>query len=193
MAKTKEAGTTRSIFQLDADWKALNDLIEECGGELSDPQVEAAYVAMAESLAAESGIKADRCVNYILFCEGRAAAARAEADQYAAEADRFVARAKSFETRIDRTKDMLKGFLLTQPSERMETASGRTLRTQKNSTIPIVYDDLITMDKIPPEYILKTLDRNAVAKALKENKQLEFAKYGVRGTHLRIDHGPSRD
>lgn len=191
MAKTKTE--TRSIFQLDADWKALNDLIEEVGGELSDPQVEAAFVKMAEDLAHETGVKCDRCVNFIRFCEGRAAAARAEADQYLAEHERFVARAVSFEKRIDRVKEMLKGFLLTQPGERCETATGRTLRTQKNSVIPIEYDPLIVPKDIPDEFVLRSVDRNAVARALKENRQLSFAKYGIRGTHLRIDYGPSKD
>lgn len=190
-AKTKTE--SRTLFQLDADWKALNDLIEETGGELSDPQVEAAFAKMAEDLTNETGTKCDRCINYIRFCEGRAAAARAEADQYLAEHERFVARAVSFESRIGRVKDMLKGFLLTQPAERCETAAGRTLRTQRNSVIPIEYDAVVVIKDIPDEFVLKSVDRNAVARALKENRQLSFARYGQRGVHLRIDYGPSKD
>lgn len=54
----------RQLFPIADDIRALDALLDECDGELLSPEAEAAFVALAESLAQEEGAKLDNCVNY---------------------------------------------------------------------------------------------------------------------------------
>lgn len=184
----KQQKPPRTMFEIDQDWMALNELVDSIGGDLSDPQVDAAFQALSAELFEESGAKLDGSVNYIRFCEGRIAAALAEAEQYAAEAARFRGRAESYESRMNRTKKMIVESMTLKGLESFETPKGRKVRLQDNAAAPVEYDNLIKLADVPDEFIHKELHRGTVLQALKEGRSLPFARFGKKGRHMRVDY-----
>lgn len=172
-----------TLYDLTADVIALDELLDERGGDISDPEIAATLEAFALEVEANRAAKLDGCVSYIRHLEMEASAARAEADQW-------TAKAKSRETRIASFKGWLKTLLERSGQTKCKTLAGRTVSVQANGgKLPVVY----TADDIDPATIPDSLcrirreiDRSAVAAALEAGETLAFAALGPRGTHLRI-------
>lgn len=175
----------RRLLEIGDDLRALNDLLEETGGELSTPEVEAAFVALSQSIIREEGAKLDRCVNYLRRLDMEATAARAEAEQYMTHATVREARARRF-------KDFLRSYIETTGRTKVQTESGRVLAIQANGgNAPIRWlDSSIDPETLPPEFVVvrKTINADAVRRALEERNPdaLKIAMLDDRGRHLRI-------
>lgn len=175
---------TRSLLEIGDDLRALNDLLDETGGEVR-PEVEAAFASLADGIAREEATKLDGCVNYLRRLEMEAAAARAEAEQYTAHA---VAR----ENRMRRFKEFLRGYIESSGRTKAQTATGRTLAVQANGgVVPIRWlRDSIDPATLPDEWVVvkRTINTDAVRRALEERNPdaLAIATLEQRGRHLRI-------
>ena len=175
-----ETQPRRTLFEIGADILALDQLLDETGGEV-DPQVEAALDALMTELVMDEEAKLDGWVHWKKQLEMEQSAAVAEMDQWSKTA-------KSLENRILWLKSVLKRHLEGTNRKSVKTAKGVTIRVQANSAAPVVYSDSIDMNAVPDEFkrVRVELDREAVAKALKDGRKLDFASLGERGTHLRV-------
>lgn len=179
----------RTLFEIGAELQALDALLEDLGGDVSDPEVGAAVDLWYASLMADEGRKLEDWVGYVRQLEMEVAVAREEAE-------RFLAKARSRESRIEWLKGAMKKHLELTGRTKATTVAGRTLAVQKNGgKAPMVWvtpegmlvASLAAAD-IPDEFCVtrRTIDMEKVRAALEAGQQLPFAKLEERGTHLRI-------
>lgn len=172
----------RTLYEIDADLLALDSLLDEIGGDVSDPTVAAAIDAWYAELAYDEAKKLDGWVNWIRQMEMESAAARAEAEQYARRAqtrDRTIAWAKGV------MKSRLEGSARTE----VETATGRIISVQKNGgRVPVLLVDGLRVDDLPDQFVrvVREIDSEKVRAELEAGGVLTFARLGERGTQLRI-------
>ncbi len=190
----------RSLFDIGDDLIALEQLIESCDGDISDPKVEQAISQWMNELERDLAGKTDGYVNLIRKWEAEGAAAKAEAEQYAKAAEVRI-------NRVKRLKQMLQQWMDTMQRARIETATGRTVAIQNNGGVtPLQVDDAAVDGVIRKAFAeidaepgtsdvaeilpyLKArieLDVEKVRKAIAGGIMLSFAKALPRGQHLRI-------
>lgn len=174
--------TKRTLFEIGNDLLALDALIEELGGDISDPSVEKNITDWFNELARDESVKLDGWVGYIRQLEMEIAAAKAEADQ-------FILKAKARETRVSWLKHRMKLHLETGGRSEAKTAAGRRVWIQANGgNQGVIYADKIDINDVPGQFVrvVREVDENAVRAALKRGETLEFARLADRGNHLRI-------
>ena len=179
----------RTLFEIGAELQALDALLEDLGGDVSDPEVGAAVDLWYASLMADEGRKLEDWVGYVRQLEMEVAVAREEAE-------RFLAKARSRESRIEWLKGAMKAHLEGTGRTKATTAAGRTLAVHKNggkAPLAWVTSDGLTVGEtaatdVPDEFCVmrRTIDVEKVRAALEAGRQLPFARLEERGTHLRI-------
>ena len=171
----------RPLFAIDADLAALDELIEERGGEVTDPEAERAWEQWAHELYAERGEKLDRIAEWLAREKMEAAAAREQAELY-------LKAAKARENRIeDRKRRVLHG-MTERGLTRLESATGRVFRVCKNGGKPSMEIDPVDIVTMPVELtkIVTVPDTEAIREALEAGATLHFARLLPVGSHLRI-------
>ena len=173
-----------TLLDIGDDLRALDALIEESGGELSTPEVEAAFVALFEQLVLEEGTKLDGCVNYLRRLESEVSLARAEAEQYQTHA-------RIRENRIARFKAFLMEYLNRSGRTKVTTATGRTVAVQANGGKPPVrLVEAIDPASVPDHLVQvkRVLDMEAIRRGLEEAdpEAKKIAMLDARGFHLRV-------
>lgn len=132
-----------------------------------------------QSIQEDEAKKLDSYVGLIRTLEAEISLARSEEEQ-------FYQKAKQRESKIKALKDRLKEHLERTGRDRITSAAGRVLRVQANSSSPLV----VKVEDVPEEYKIKKvteeIDNERIKKELQAGKQLPFASFGERGTHLRI-------
>ena len=175
------APVRRTLFDIGSDLLTLDQLIEDIGGDVSDPQVEAAVTALTSELARDEAAKLDGWVGWVRQMEMEAAAAFAEADQWRHKGQALT-------NRVAWAKSVLKQHLENTRRAKVQTARGHTVTVQANGgKLPV------QVDPVDPETVAERfqrvrveLDTDAVRTALEAGEQLAFARLQPRGTHLRI-------
>lgn len=173
----------RTLLAIGDDLEALNALLDECGEELT-PEVEQAFAALFDAVAAEEAAKLDGCVNYIRRLEGEVSVARSEADQY-------THHARVREARIARFKAFLMEYLTRSGRTKAATATGRTVAVQANGgKLPVRLVDNIDPATVPDHLVIvkRTLDLDAIRRGIEENdpEAKRIACIENRGQHLRV-------
>lgn len=171
-----------ALFQIGEDLRALDALIDEVGGEVTDPAVCAAWEEWQQELADNEAVKLDSCINMIRQWEMEAAAAKAEADQY-------IAKARTRENRMAWMKSNIKLHLESTGRKRVLTATNRAIWIQGDGgRSPVVIASDLDPSKTPDELaiIRRTPDREAIRDYLEGGGVLDFAVIGERGCHLKI-------
>lgn len=183
---TTTALPKRTLFEIGAELQALDALLEELGGDVSNPEVGAAIDLWYASLTADEGQSLENWVGYVRQLEMEAAVAREEAE-------RFLAKARSRESRITWLTAAMKAHLERTGRTKATTAAGRTIAVQKNGGKPPLAwtgpaGGMVTPDDVPDEFckVRREIDVDKVRAALETGTQLPFAKIEERGTHLRI-------
>lgn len=183
------------LFEIAQDMRALDELIDESGGELS-PEVEAAWESMASGLYEQEAAKAEYSINWIRKLESEAAAARAEAEQY-------LKHATTRENRVKRIKAMWLMHLESTGRGKIETATQRVLARQANGGVtPVILAENLDPSTIPDDLVIvrRVPDLEAIRKRLEAIKATPVAPgepgqivaipgvavLGERGFHLRI-------
>jgi hypothetical protein len=173
----------KSLFEIGTDLEALDSLIDDVNGDISDISVEAALVDWFEQLSKDEGTKLDNYCGLIHQLEGEADVAKAEADTYRRKA-------AERERRIEWLKLRLAQHLQRTNRTKVSTATGRTIRLQANGgKLPLeIYWDWVDLDDLDPKYIKtkRELDQDAIRTALEQGEDICFAKIGKQGQHLRI-------
>ncbi len=173
---------SQTLFNIGDDLIALEKLIDECDGDISDPQVEEAVTAWFAEIGGSQSAKVDGYINLIKRWDMQAAAAKSELEQY-----RKIAQVR--ENRIMRLKQRLKEHMEHTHQQKIETVSGRTVAIQNNGgLIPMEIDPDVNPQAIPEKFrrIVVELNTTAVRAALSAGETLPFARLGQRGTQLRI-------
>ncbi len=176
----------RPLFDITQDLVQLNDLLDDIEGDTSRwGEMEPAITAWMDGLAVEEDTKLDSYVHLVKQLEMEAAAAKAEAEQYAMKA-------RTRENRAKWLKERLKLHLEATGRTKVETRAKRVIAIQKNGgKAPLVLDANVELDVLAlsrPALVKTTLSLNteAVREALEEGEKLDFAFLSPVGTHLRI-------
>jgi hypothetical protein len=172
----------RPLFSIGADLEALEALLDEAAGDISNPAVAAAVKEWFAEIRSNQGEKIDRYVSLLRKWEGQAVAAKAEAEQYQKAAQVRTNCVKAL-------KERLKLYLDMTHQTKVETPTGRTVAVQKNGgKVPMEVLPDVNPLGVEERFQLKTISLNtdAVRMALEAGEELKFARLGARGTHLAI-------
>jgi len=171
----------KPLFAITSEFQALDAILEECQGDVTDPRAEDAVNAWVQELQADESAKLDGYVAYINKLTMESERARLMAAQYAEAA-------KTRERRVEWLKSRMIEHMTTTGRKSIETESGYTISVQANGgSVPLILepvdltqiDSAFTMTKIE-------LDKEKVREWLADGLSLPFAKLGERGKHLRI-------
>lgn len=169
----------RPLYEITADLIALDAVLDEFEGDLSKagPNVE----AWLTEVEGEEAAKLDGYVNLMKSLEMESAAARAEAEQ-------FLCKAKARTDKFEYLKAMLAGHLRATGKSKVKTAGGRTLSIVGNGghrpVIVDVTDPMALQERFREVEV--SISKEKIREALTEGEDLPFARFGDRGTHLRI-------
>ena len=167
---------SRTLLDISDDLRALDDLLFEVGGDLSDPRVQQAVDGWFAELSKDLDGKVDNYAALIKEMEGRAAL-RAE------EAHRLSNRARIDGESAKWLKNRLKGVLEERGVKKLETRRFRVSIAGNGGKQPMQVDP-----EVPSSFtrtILET-DHDAIRGALEAGENLAFARLLPRGTHLSI-------
>jgi len=170
-----------TVFKIAEDLRALDELLDECGGELT-PETEPIFEAFFAELATDQEAKLDNYAHLISELNRQAVAARATAEGFAR-----VARAR--ERSVDRIKDRLLWFMQGTGQKKALTTSGWTFAVQANGgKDPVLINDGVSTEDVPAAYLRITveIDKDKVRDAIKAGESIDFATLGERGVHLRL-------
>lgn len=166
----------RTLLEITDDVSALDDILFEAGGDISDPEVEKIVEQWFAEVENDFERKVDNYAALIRTMEARAEVRRGEAK-------RLLERA-----RIDESSaNFLKGRLITAMHHlgrtKVETDRFR-VGVQRNGGVQPIE---ITGD-VPPEYrkVVSEPDNAAIRTALLEGRELSFAELRPRGERLAI-------
>jgi hypothetical protein len=173
----------KSLFEIGTDLEALDSLIDDVNGEISDITVEAALVEWFDQLSKDEGIKLDNYCGLIRQLEVDVITAKGEAEA-------FRRKAADRERRVDWLKSRLAEHLQRTNRTKVTTVRGRTISLQNNGGKPPlgINWDFVDLDELDPKYIKtrRELDQDAIRAALERGEEFGFAMICERGQHLRI-------
>lgn len=171
----------RSLFNIGRDFEALDELIEEREGDVTDDEIrEIIYEWMDENQDALA-TKVDGYVLFIKELDARADARRSLAREY-------DALAKMDERKVESLKKCLVNFMQDRNMDELAGYVHVVKPTRNGGALPVVVPDDLDLSTVPAEFIIQTpsLDKKKVFDALVSNVKVGFAKLGDRGFHLRI-------
>jgi hypothetical protein len=170
--------TKRTLLEITEDLAALDDLLAEVGGDVSNPNVAEAIEDWMSELDSNLSTKAD---NYAALISEL----RLRAESRASEAERLARRAKADEASAD--------FLQSRLLQAFEERGLRKVETERY-TLSIVGNGgkapLILDLDVPADWtrtVTKTEpDRERIRACLESGQALPFATLGERGRRLSI-------
>lgn len=173
--------TNKSLFLLTEEARALDDLLDQLGGEIPDDEVGAHLSAYLEEHTLDLRAKVDGYVSLIAECEFRAEAREAEEKRFKAlkEADRRKAAL---------LRDRLKEFLARTNRPKFETDRHVVSVRRTGGKLPLVVD--LAPEELPDGFrqTVTTVkqDSDAIRAALARGEELPFARLGEQGNYLFI-------
>lgn len=171
----------RTLWDIDADMAALDDLVEENEGDITacESIVDAWFAENQGNLVA----KVDGYAAFIGELNARAEARKEESDRLAHRA-RIDAALRDF------LKGRLKDFFTARGMKKLETKRYKLTVAGNGGKLPLLLDDTAKNEpeKLPEPFRRVTYSPNveAIRAELEAGKPLRFACLGERGTHLRI-------
>ena len=169
----------RTLFEISEDLEALYAKLEALGGDVSDPDVEAAIDAWFDELSEARDVKLDNYAALIGELEARAKVRREEARRLADRARRDEEQAKYL-------KNRLVLFFEQHDLKTVETPRYRLTMAQAGGKLPVLLK--ADPDQLPEAYqrIKISADLDALREALERGEALAFAELGERSRYLRI-------
>lgn len=181
---------SKTLFEIGADLNALNDLLEETGGEVTDIEVEKAIDKWLSENRDNLAAKLDGYAHIIDRLEHSAGFWKNEAAYYGKEAARLKGHVQTNEANIARLKRRLCEFFLFMGMQKIETPLHKFSIQSNGGEKPLVYptewNDRPNL--IPAEYqkTITILDKEKLRTALEMGQEIEGCKIGEPGYHLRI-------
>ena len=168
----------RSLLDITDDMQALDDVLQEVGGDLSDPGVEATIDRWLAELEKDLENKVDNYAALIGIMRGRAAVRKAEAK-------RLTDRVRADENAANGLCERLKMAFEGRGIEKVETPRFRVSIANNGGKLPLVIDE----DAVIPDEYLRVVtepDKVLLHEALAAGKKLDGVRLGERGTRLSI-------
>lgn len=183
---------SNTLYEIGEDLRALEDLITEMDGDITDEAVEETIDKWIAENAEKLESKLD---GYGMLIRNRSSIA----DARKKEADRLQQLANSDLRLVDRLKNRLLVFFQIHKKDRIETEKFKFWRQRNGGVTPIFFSDQALEDPscLPKEFTITKIlpDTEKIRKILESDlpenaeakKQLEkFVQLGERGEHLRI-------
>jgi hypothetical protein len=169
---TETTTKKRTLLDISDDLMAINDLLFESGGDISDPAVAEAIDEWFAEIEADEERKVGNYIGLIREKELRCSAITEEKERFAKLATALGNSAKGL-------KERLKYYI--------ETPRGNASVCGNGGKTPLLIVD-IAAESVPPRFqkITLTIDHDIVRNALEAGEKLEWASLEERGTHLRI-------
>lgn len=174
---------TRRLYDIGDDLMAVEQMLIDHGGEIPDTEEGRNVLTYLKSINLELTQKFDSYAALVTEFKRRAETRRAEIERM------------EFLERIDKNAAKaliarLKAFMEEKGIKRIDGDRFRVTLVNNSGILPLELDDAVTRDplKAPPEYrkVIHTVDGQAVRAALDRGEELEFARFGKRGTQVRI-------
>lgn len=170
-----------TLFAIGADMEALETLLYEVGGDVSEDDATDAVESWFAELAEDRDRKLDGYGRYITELTARATAKRDEAS-------RLLQRARTEEERARWLKDRLLRYLQDRGLKALDTPLHRFAVAGNGGRLPLVVD--VEPEDLPEPYRVEKRtflrDETEIRAALDRGDLLQFARYGERGCHLMI-------
>lgn len=171
----------KPLFAITSEFQALDAILDECQGDITDPRAEEAITAWVRELESDESAKMDGYVAYINKLTMEAEFASLMAAQYSA-----ASRVRT--SRIEWLKSRMVEHMVKTGRKSIETDSGYTVSVQTNGgNVPLILEPF-DISKIDPAFTMTKveLDKEKVREWLRDGLSLPFARLGERGKHLRI-------
>lgn len=173
----------RTIFDISDDLLALDELLTENDGEITDDAVGEALEAWFDDLGAERDAKIDNYCRLIASIESRAQARAVEV----ARLDNLIETDQNAATRL---KMALYNFMVVQGITKLETPLHKLTVASNGGKPPLIIPDSWREDaaNAPEAYhrISIKLDTEAIRADLTSGEKVPGCAIGERGKHLRI-------
>lgn len=180
-AKRGTSSMNRTLLEITADLDALDALLNEVGGDVSDPKVEEAVAGWFAELDQDFRGKVD---NYLALIVSMEARAKGRAEQ----AERLKKRAKSDESAASFLRARLKFVLEQRGVSKLDTDRFRVSVARNGGMLPLeVFEEKVVPEhyyRVIPEQ--RVLDGAAIRAALESGQEVPGAKLGERTTRLSI-------
>lgn len=174
---------SKTLFQIGDDIQALDDLLFEMEGEVTDTDIEAVIDHWLQENKDNLNAKID---GYCTLIREREALAKARQE----EAQRLSILAQYDTNRATRLRARLKAFFDLQGIAKLETRHHRLTIANNGGTLPLIVNSAWLADPAnAPEQFHKVkieIDKEAIREALRNDEPVEGCAVGERGTHLRI-------
>lgn len=170
----------RSLWDIGADLEALNYLLFEVGGDVTDPTASAAVDEWFAEFESERSVKLDDYAGLIARLEHEAMACKAEEIEW-------QKRRHTRERTVEGLKDRILTYLQLHGLKELQSAKGVKFRVQANGgALPLRCE--LDPDTAPPSFVkfTPTIDKGMVRKALESGDVIEGAELLPRGVHVRI-------
>lgn len=169
-----------TLYKLTCDYQEFDDLLAECGGDISDPLVEA---ALDRHLAGLAENRSEKVGNYLALIREKQARAQARAD----EAKRLQESARREEKQAEALLKRLQTAFEAAGWDKVETRLGTVSLVKNGGKRPVVISaDMRPEDAAGFRRVTVDFDKEAIRAALEAGELLGWAELGERGKSLRI-------
>lgn len=166
--------TKESLFSIGDSFYALESLIEEQDGEITE--------TVDQWLAEYEAKEADK-VDAYCFLVGKY-------EDIASEARRLAQRASAYKSKACGLKDRLKAYMELRSRQKIETGRFTVTVARNGGSVPVELYEGVTPEDLPEPFqkIRVEADKDRLRQALlNEQSEINLLAYiGERGTHLRI-------
>lgn len=170
----------KTLFDISDDLLALEDTLDALSDDATPEQI-AELIDAALATSGELETKLDNYAALIRQTEARAEARRTEIA-------RLTSLVVADSNRTARLKERLKYFFDSRRISKFETARYKFAIANNGGKLPLEIDG--DPELLPEPYrrirVTITPDQDAIRAALETGEQLDFARFGERGTNLRI-------
>ncbi|HEX9995904.1 MAG TPA: siphovirus Gp157 family protein [Abditibacterium sp.] len=171
----------QTLFQISDDLRALEEILVESGGDISDPATEAALEAFFAELGEARDQKVDNIAALIREWETRAKSRRDEAA-------RMTELARVDENAAKRLKIRLAQFFEAHDLKRIDTPRFRVSLAGIGGKTPLVFADNFDASRLPTELqrVVIEPDKEGLRELLESGGGVIGVTLGERGKSLRI-------
>lgn len=174
----------KTLFEIGGDVLALDALLDELGGDISDDQVAA---TIDEWLLENQSALSSKLDSYAALIKEREAIAEARLD----EAKRLNGLASADLNAAQRLKERLLFFFESYGIQKVETARYKVALQKHGGKLPLLLNEDLTPADVPEQFVVEVpatqrIDTAAIRAELEAGKTLEFARLGERGSSIRI-------
>jgi len=170
----------RTVFDIVGDFDALNEVLAETGGDLTDPEVEQIYEQFLAEIKSDFANKADGYARVLADIQGKI-------DAQKAEVDRLNALIKSNKGKADRLRWLLQTAMIATGYRKVET-NLHVFTIAKNGGKQKL--DIYDPHKVPSIFsVTRTvteIDKDRLRASLETGTEIPGAVLMERGESLRI-------